>query len=118
MQVFKFLDAHHAIDDLRHHRLKVSEFSDMNDPFELRGALVGHPRLQGRRRGEAGTEPRRPTGCVGHECECDVRGECDHRDAPERRARTAIPGEPFVSRHASCGSSMFLVQNNALTREH
>lgn len=45
-QVFKFLNADHAIEDLRHRRLKVSEYTDMNDPFELRGFLVGDDSLQ------------------------------------------------------------------------
>jgi hypothetical protein len=35
--------------DLREQRLQISEFSDdMNDPFDLRGALLNnHPDLQG-----------------------------------------------------------------------
>jgi len=37
MRVYKFLSATHALEDLAEHRIKISEFSDMNDPFELQG---------------------------------------------------------------------------------
>src|SRR5438552_14313135 len=37
MRVYKFLSEEHALDDLTHHKLKVSDYQDMNDPFELKG---------------------------------------------------------------------------------
>jgi hypothetical protein len=35
MQVFHFLNSEHGLDDIRRRRLKISLFSDLNDPFEL-----------------------------------------------------------------------------------
>ena len=46
MRVFKFLSKKFALDNLTKHRIKISEYSDMNDPFELRGAVLSDPELQ------------------------------------------------------------------------
>jgi hypothetical protein len=35
MRVYHFLNKNWALDDLRHRRMKVGEFRDLNDPFEL-----------------------------------------------------------------------------------
>jgi hypothetical protein len=46
MLVHKFLSLEYAIDDLVKHRLKIAEYHDMNDPFELRGAWASNPLYQ------------------------------------------------------------------------
>ncbi|TAM80880.1 MAG: DUF2971 domain-containing protein [Acidobacteria bacterium] len=46
MQVYKFLPAGFALDDLRKRRLKISTFDDMNDPFELKGAAHSNTYVQ------------------------------------------------------------------------
>jgi hypothetical protein len=38
MRVFKFLSAKYALQDIEEHRVKLSEYGDMNDPFELVGS--------------------------------------------------------------------------------
>lgn len=35
MRVYHFLPAHHALDDIRTKRIKISEVDKLNDPFEL-----------------------------------------------------------------------------------
>lgn len=40
MRVYNFLEKHWAIESLIYQRLKVSLFSDMNDPFELLGVSL------------------------------------------------------------------------------
>ena len=35
MRVYHFLPACHALDDLKKRRLKIAQFQDLNDPFEL-----------------------------------------------------------------------------------
>ena len=40
MRVYHLLPEHHALDDLRRRRLKVSRLEDMNDPFELLAASL------------------------------------------------------------------------------
>ena len=42
MFVYQFMQAEHALDDLRKRRLKVSLLEDLNDPFELLGARLDH----------------------------------------------------------------------------
>jgi hypothetical protein len=44
--VYKFLPAAFALENLKKHRIKISEFSDMNDPFELRGVALSSPDAQ------------------------------------------------------------------------
>ncbi len=46
MQVYKFLPAEFALEDLRKRRLKISTFEDMNDPFELQGLVLSNPDVQ------------------------------------------------------------------------
>jgi hypothetical protein len=46
MQVYKFLPANCALDDLLKRRLKISTFGDMNDPFELYGVRFSNPDVQ------------------------------------------------------------------------
>lgn len=43
MKAYKYCPLRHAVDNLQKHRIKISEFLDMNDPFELRGAVVSMP---------------------------------------------------------------------------
>lgn len=40
MLVYHFLPAHHALDDLRNHRLKIARLDEINDPFELTAATL------------------------------------------------------------------------------
>jgi len=40
MRLYKFLLVDHAIDNLVKRRIKISEYSDMNDPFELAGVSL------------------------------------------------------------------------------
>lgn len=40
MRVYHLLPSKWALSDLRHRRLKVATFHDLNDPFELRGAKL------------------------------------------------------------------------------
>src|ERR1035441_3016297 len=35
-KLYHFTSADHALDDLRNRRLKIAQFDDLNDPFELR----------------------------------------------------------------------------------
>jgi hypothetical protein len=46
MRVYKFLCKKFALDNLTKRRIKISEYSDMNDPFELRGVALSDPKLQ------------------------------------------------------------------------
>jgi len=43
MKAYKYCSIEHAIDNLVKHRIKISEYQDMNDPFELRGAVPSMP---------------------------------------------------------------------------
>ncbi len=43
MRVYKFLSADYALKDLDEKRIKLSEFKDMNDPFELLGSKWSDP---------------------------------------------------------------------------
>src|SRR5438552_2914382 len=47
MRVYKYLSSGDAIRDLTQHRIKISEFADMNDPFELSGVRLSEPGYQG-----------------------------------------------------------------------
>ncbi len=38
MRVYHFLSADHALDDISKRRIKIAQFQDLNDPFELLGA--------------------------------------------------------------------------------
>jgi len=35
VRVYKFLEEKWALDDIREHRIKISEIHDLNDPYEL-----------------------------------------------------------------------------------
>jgi hypothetical protein len=43
MRLYKFLSVEHAIDNLFKKRIKISEYQDMNDPFELDGYKLVSP---------------------------------------------------------------------------
>jgi len=43
MRLYKFLSADFALWDLTEKKIKISEFHDMNDPFELRGIRISNP---------------------------------------------------------------------------
>lgn len=43
MRAYKFLSLEYAVDNLVKHRLKIAQYEDMNDPFELHGAAVSNP---------------------------------------------------------------------------
>jgi hypothetical protein len=45
MRVYKFLSAKWALRDITEHRIKLSEFKDMNDPFELSGSRWSDPQV-------------------------------------------------------------------------
>ena len=45
MRVYKFLSAKWALRDITEHRIKLSEFEDMNDPFELSGSRWSDPQV-------------------------------------------------------------------------
>ena len=47
MRVYKFLCANYALQNLAKQRLKISEFTDMNDPYELSGVELADPDIQG-----------------------------------------------------------------------
>ena len=47
MRVYKFLCATYALQNLAKQRLKISEFTDMNDPYELSGVDLSDPDVQG-----------------------------------------------------------------------
>lgn len=51
MRVYQYMSAEHALQNLRHRRLKVSLLDDLNDPFELLGAQLerAHHRQQMRK---------------------------------------------------------------------
>ena len=40
MRLYHFLNEKYALDDLKRKRLKLSRLADMNDPFELLGAVL------------------------------------------------------------------------------
>lgn len=44
MRVYHFTSAKYAIDDIKRNRLKVSRFSELNDPFELLAADLLNPK--------------------------------------------------------------------------
>jgi hypothetical protein len=41
MRAFKFLSVKYGLQDIEEHRVKISEYRDMNDPFELLGSTWG-----------------------------------------------------------------------------
>lgn len=43
MRVYKFLPAKWAIKDVKQHKLKIAQFADLNDPFELLGFELSNP---------------------------------------------------------------------------
>jgi hypothetical protein len=45
MRLYKFLSAEFARQDLKERQIKISEFHDMNDPFELVGVHLSDPIL-------------------------------------------------------------------------
>ena len=44
MRVYKFLSSEFALKDIREQRIKISEFYDLNDPFELLPVALPDPR--------------------------------------------------------------------------
>ena len=44
MRVYKFLNSHFAMKDIWERRIKISEISDLNDPFELIPCDLSDPR--------------------------------------------------------------------------
>ena len=42
-RLYHFTEAKHAFDDLRHRRLKIAQFNNLNDPFELRSVDLSDP---------------------------------------------------------------------------
>jgi hypothetical protein len=46
MVVYKFLCKKLGLDNVINHRIKISEYRDMNDPFELHGAVLSDANLQ------------------------------------------------------------------------
>ena len=46
MKLYHLLEAHHALSNIALRRIKVSRFSDLNDPFELMGADLGNKDLR------------------------------------------------------------------------
>ena len=46
MRVYKFLSKKFALENLTERRIKISEYSDMNDPFELWGVALSDLELQ------------------------------------------------------------------------
>ena len=46
MRVYKFLCANYALQNLAKQRLKISEFTDMNDPYELSGVGLLDPDIE------------------------------------------------------------------------
>jgi len=45
MRVYKFLTAEFALQNLIKRQIKISEFHDMNDPFELWGIKLSDPNV-------------------------------------------------------------------------
>jgi len=43
MRLYHFLSAKYGLDDLEHSRLKIAQFRDLNDPFELAAADISDP---------------------------------------------------------------------------
>jgi len=48
VRVYHLLSLEHAFDDLKHRRLKVAEFGDLNDPFELLSTRIADKHLRQR----------------------------------------------------------------------
>jgi hypothetical protein len=46
MRVYKFLCANYALQNVAKQRLKISEVTDMNDPYELSGVRLLDPEIQ------------------------------------------------------------------------
>lgn len=46
VRAYHFLPSHHALDDLRHRRLKIARLDELNDPFELWAMTQPDPRLR------------------------------------------------------------------------
>jgi hypothetical protein len=42
-RLYHFTTAKYAFDDLRNRRLKIAQFNDLNDPFELRSVDLSGP---------------------------------------------------------------------------
>jgi hypothetical protein len=42
-RLYHFTEAKHALDDLRNRRLKIAQFDDLNDPFELKSVNLCDP---------------------------------------------------------------------------
>ncbi|HXP86866.1 MAG TPA: DUF2971 domain-containing protein [Bryobacteraceae bacterium] len=45
VRVYKYLPAESALKTIAGHKIKISEFADMNDPFELAGVVLSCPRV-------------------------------------------------------------------------
>jgi len=43
VRVYKYLELKWALEAINEHRFKISEFADMNDPFELKGVALSEP---------------------------------------------------------------------------
>ncbi len=46
VRVYKFLSKKYALDNLAKHRIKISEYCDVNDPFELSGVALSDRNVQ------------------------------------------------------------------------
>jgi hypothetical protein len=46
MRVYHFLRAEHALDDIKHRRIKISEIDKLNDPFELWCSAQDNPKVR------------------------------------------------------------------------
>src|SRR5262249_262139 len=46
VRAYHFLPSHHALDDLRHRRLKIARLDDLNDPFDLWAVAQPDPQLR------------------------------------------------------------------------
>jgi hypothetical protein len=42
-RLYHFTEAKHGLDDLRNRRLKIAQFNNLNDPFELRSVDLSDP---------------------------------------------------------------------------
>jgi hypothetical protein len=46
MRVYHLLSAENALSDIALHRIRISRYADLNDPFELFAANVAHPQVR------------------------------------------------------------------------
>jgi hypothetical protein len=46
MRAYHFVSSQHALDDIRHRRLKIARLDELNDPFELWAIAQPDPRLR------------------------------------------------------------------------